>query len=81
MNFLNAFAAEAAKESQADPELLALYIAGAAYPDLDVVKVQRQLDDLAYAVQQATGLPVFDASTLINFGAASVTRSRFRGLY
>lgn len=53
MNFLNAFAAEAAKESQADPELLALYIAGAAYPDLDVVKVQRQLDDLAYAVQQA----------------------------
>ncbi len=53
MNFLNAFAAEVAKESQADPELLALYIAGAAYPDLDVARVQMQLDDLAYAVEQA----------------------------
>lgn len=58
MNFLDEFAVEAAKESQADPELLALYIAGAAYPDLDVVEIQVQLDDLAYgvALSMAPGL-------------------------
>jgi hypothetical protein len=39
------------------------------------------LPPYAFAVQQATGLPVFDASTLINFGAAAVTRSRFAGQY
>ncbi len=37
------------------------------------------LPPCAYAAQRATGLPVFDASTLINYGASGVTRTRFSG--
>lgn len=39
------------------------------------------LPPYAYAVQQATGLPVFDMSTLMNYGSGSVMRQRFTGLY
>jgi len=79
MNFLNAFAVEVAKESQADPELLALYIAGAAYPDLDVVKVQMQLDDLAFAVQQAMAEGLTGKAQAEGFLAALTERLAFEG--
>lgn len=54
----------------------------AAHPEIGALLFEcTDLPPYAFAVQQATGLPVFDASTLINFGAASVMRRRFRGLY
>lgn len=54
----------------------------AAHPEIGAFLFEcTDLPPYAQAVQEATGLPVFDASTLINFGAASVTRSRFTGRY
>ncbi len=54
----------------------------AEHPDIGAVLFEcTDLPPYAHAVQSATGLPVFDASTLINFGAASVMRHRFLGHY
>lgn len=54
----------------------------AAHPDIGALLFEcTDLPPYAHAVQQATGLPVFDATTLINYGAAGVTRARFSGHY
>lgn len=54
----------------------------AAHPGIGAILLEcTDLPPYAHAVQAATGLPVFDASTLINYGAASVTRQRFKGYY
>ncbi|WP_343079605.1 aspartate/glutamate racemase family protein [Ostreiculturibacter nitratireducens] len=54
----------------------------AAHPEIGALLFEcTDLPPYAHAVQKATGLPVFDASTLVNFGAASVMRSRFSGFY
>lgn len=54
----------------------------AAHPGIGAFLFEcTDLPPYAHAVHEATGLPVFDASTLINFGAASVIRRRFNGLY
>lgn len=79
MDFLNAFAGEVAKESQADPELLALYIAGTVYPDLDVARVQMQLDDLAYGVEQAMAKGLTGKAQAQGFLAALTGHLGFEG--
>ena len=54
----------------------------ARHPEIGALLFEcTDLPPYAYAVQQATGLPVFDASTLINYGASGVTRTRFSGHY
>ena len=54
----------------------------AAHPEIGALLFEcTDLPPYAHAVQKTTGLPVFDASTLINFGTASVTRNRFTGRY
>ncbi|MCV2865173.1 aspartate/glutamate racemase family protein [Defluviimonas sp. WL0075] len=54
----------------------------AAHPKIGTLLFEcTDLPPYAHAVQQATGLPVFDISTLIGFGAASVMRRRFSGHY
>jgi|TARA_R110002072_G_scaffold94336_5_gene208507 hypothetical protein len=54
----------------------------AHHPDIGALLFEcTDLPPYAHAVQQATGLAVFDASTLINYGAAGVTRTRFSGHY
>lgn len=54
----------------------------AAHPEIGAFLFEcTDLPPYAHAVQKATGLPVFDASTLINFSAATVMRSRFKGFY
>ncbi|MBP8106902.1 MAG: transglutaminase family protein [Caldilineaceae bacterium] len=79
MNFLDAFAAEVAKESQADPELLALYIAGAAYPNLDVARVRMQLDELAFGVAQTVAEGLTGRAQAEGFLAALTGRLAFEG--
>lgn len=54
----------------------------AAHPEIGAILLEcTDLPPYAHAVQEATGLPVFDASTLINYGAGAVMRSRFTGCY
>lgn len=54
----------------------------AEHPEIGAVLFEcTDLPPYAHAVQIATGLPVFDASTLMNFGAASIMRVRFVGHY
>lgn len=48
-NFLERFEQEA-HSPRPDPERLALFIAGAAYPDLDVARYQYELDEIARQV-------------------------------
>lgn len=55
MNFLQEFEQEAHRGDLADVEQMALCIAGAAYPNLDLVEVKSQLDDLAFVVER--GMP------------------------
>lgn len=53
-----------------------------AHPEIGAILLEcTDLPPYALAIQEETGLPVFDISTLINYGAASVIRSRFTGLY
>jgi hypothetical protein len=54
----------------------------ARHPEIGALLFEcTDLPPYACAVQQATGLPVFDASTLINYGASGVTRTRYSGFY
>ncbi len=51
-------------------------------PDVGAILLEcSELPPYAAAVQAATGLPVFDFTSMIEFFAASVDRREFRGLY
>jgi regulator of sirC expression with transglutaminase-like and TPR domain len=77
-DFLERFEQEA-HSPRPDPERLALIIAGAAYPDLDVAYYQRRLDELAaQAAESMEGLPTGRARA-IGFLNAVHGRLGFRG--
>jgi len=54
----------------------------AEYPDIGAIVFECvDLPPYAYAVQEATGLPVYDITTLINHTLGAVVRRRFAGVY
>ncbi len=77
-DFLERFEREA-HSPQPDLERLAFFIAGVAYPDLDVARYQRGLDDLAALVAESMeGLPAGRARA-VGFLEAVNERLGFRG--
>ena len=54
----------------------------AEHPDIGAIVFECvDLPPYAYAVQQATGLPVYDITTLINHTLGALVRHRFTGVY
>ena len=50
------------------------------YPDVGAIVLEcHELAVGAYAIQQATGLPVFDVTTLLNWTYSGIVRKRFKG--
>lgn len=54
----------------------------AEYPDIGAIVFECvDLPPYAHAVQEATGLPVYDITTLVNHTLGAVVRRRFAGVY